>query len=234
MSAASEGQRIGTVALGVANLVGVVVLGSLLADPQVMCACALSCISHAIFTGFELAKNAWRLTSKLPIFCRFSTRWHAARWRLSAVPCPCCRCEFGHHSAASLAVATYAWAASNTMLLVLSAVDNTQPALFPSRRTLSRSSASRCCGGSRTSAVTRSLRPRTTPAAMRWTACGCRIRSCGRRCSPLPSVHSAASSAMRSGPCQRLLVSVLDCRCCRCKNLTNIRILHLAPAETVW
>jgi len=38
MSAASDGQRIGTVALGVANLVGVVVLGSLLADPQVTCA----------------------------------------------------------------------------------------------------------------------------------------------------------------------------------------------------
>ena len=35
MSAASEGQRLGTVALGVANLVGVVVLGRLLADPQV-------------------------------------------------------------------------------------------------------------------------------------------------------------------------------------------------------
>ena len=34
MSAASEGQRLGTVALGVANLVGVVVLGRLLADPQ--------------------------------------------------------------------------------------------------------------------------------------------------------------------------------------------------------
>ena len=35
MSAASEGQRFGTIALGVANLVGVVVLGRLLADPQV-------------------------------------------------------------------------------------------------------------------------------------------------------------------------------------------------------
>ena len=45
MSAASDGQRIGTVALGVANLVGVVVLGSLLADPQVTP--APECISHA-------------------------------------------------------------------------------------------------------------------------------------------------------------------------------------------
>ena len=42
MSAASEGQRLGTVALGVANLVGVVVLGSLLADPQVRPALSLA------------------------------------------------------------------------------------------------------------------------------------------------------------------------------------------------
>ncbi len=47
MSAASDGQRIGTVALGVANLVGVVVLGSLLADPQVMIMCTLQYITHA-------------------------------------------------------------------------------------------------------------------------------------------------------------------------------------------
>ena len=34
-SSASEGQRLGTIALGVANLVGVLFLGNLLADPAV-------------------------------------------------------------------------------------------------------------------------------------------------------------------------------------------------------
>ena len=54
MSAASDGQRIGTVALGVANLVGVVVLGSLLADPQVMQACTLLHINEACIQAFRV------------------------------------------------------------------------------------------------------------------------------------------------------------------------------------
>ncbi len=51
----------------------------------------LSCSSHASSLALEKQYYGRRLTRKLPFPCRSSTRWHGARWRLLAAPCPCCR-----------------------------------------------------------------------------------------------------------------------------------------------